>query len=170
MPTGEEDVAAEENLFARGTRVEETDVRRIVPGQVQDGEGVPAQRHRIAVVEGPADLHRRDLHGRLAEVCGRIGQRFPRQGMRQQRYAGRLLECLGVEDMVPVGVGDDDLADGPAAPRRFLHDLARGLMRGVDHQRIPRRRVGDQVGVGLDRSADDGDDLERHLPSSLVRD
>src|SRR5215203_4980230 len=119
MPTREENVTAEENLFAWGTRAEETDVRRIVPGQMQDGEGVPAQRHRIAVVEGFAYLHRRDLHRWLAEVCGRIGQRFPRQGMRQQRYPGRLLECLGIEDMVPMGVGDDDLADGPAAPRRF---------------------------------------------------
>ena len=92
------------------------------------------------------------------------------RGCASNGHASRLLECLGIEDMIPVGVGDDDLADSPAPPRRFLHDLARGLMRRVDDQRIPRRRVGDQVGIGLDRSADDGHDLERHLQSSLVRD
>jgi hypothetical protein len=55
-------------------------------------------------------------------------------------------------------------------PRRFVHDLARGFMRDVDHQLFPCRRVGDQVVVVLDWSADNGDDLERHLPSSLIRD
>ena len=68
-----------------------------------------------------------------------------------------------VADVIPVTVGADDQLERPAAFRERIGDPGEGRRRGVDGDRLARRRVGEHVDVGRD-GPDDGLDPV-HRPS-----
>jgi hypothetical protein len=154
---GEEGVSGEEEGLVGKV---EADAALGVAGGVENGAGEADDGDALAVVEGV--VGGRDLGGGDAEPAGLHVHHFD-QGqvvlVVEDGGSGEALEAMGSGDVVDVGVGDDDLADGEVVLVENAED-AGDIVAGIDHYGFEGGLVSENGAVALQRA--DDEDLVDH--------
>ena len=105
-------------------------------GSVEDGAGEADDGDAFAIVKGVVGGW--DLWSRDSEPAGLHVHHFD-QGqivlVIEDGRSGDALEAMGAGDVVDVGVGDDDLADGEVVLVEDAED-ARDVVAGIDDDRL----------------------------------
>jgi hypothetical protein len=144
----------------------EADTALGVAGGMEDGAGEADDGDAFAVVEGV--VGGRDLGGGDAEPAGLHVHHFD-QGqvvlVVEDGGSGEALEAVSSGDVVDVGVGDDDLADGEVVLVENAED-AGDVVAGVDHYGFEGGLVAEDGTVALQGAY--GEDLVDHDPLRVM--
>ncbi len=137
----------------------EGDVPRAVPRDVDDLEGDPGHRDRVAPTHRVRRLVRRDAEA----AAGLAAPERIHLARRRPHLGGRSVgERRDTTDVVDVGVRDQDPARSRAHPRELEPERCR-VVAGIDHRSLRRAALAsDDVAVRLERPHHEAVDDERH--------